>query len=184
MWLVYPSGYLPCYWQLKWGHNCNDCDYCSNHKVGIFKTLCGFGCKTTCGLTRLYTIQSHADHPASQLLSKTMLIQTTSQKEKDSGMQQYNEQPKSIKCGVTWSAISIVCNCYFCLLCPDNDVLQFGKLVSTSNTYEPTDPRKPRKAVTVTTDQPLLWSMGIGKNGEWQRREIFLNGSEKCGIVT
>lgn len=105
-------------------------------------------------------------------------------KKKDSGMQQYNEQPKSIKCGVTWSVISIVCNCYFCLLCPDNDILQFGKLVSTSNTYEPTDPGKPRKAVTVTTDQPLLWSMGIGKNGEWQRREIFLNGSEKCGIVT
>lgn len=48
----------------------------------------------------------------------------------------------------------------------NNDVLQFGKLVSTSNTYEPTDPGKPRKAVTVTTDQPLLWSMGIGKNGE------------------
>ncbi|XP_029955459.1 thiamine pyrophosphokinase 1 isoform X1 [Salarias fasciatus] len=45
----------------------------------------------------------------------------------------------------------------------DNQVLQFGRLVSTSNTYEPTAPGKPRKPVTVTTDQPLLWSMGILK---------------------
>ncbi|KAM9331801.1 thiamine pyrophosphokinase 1 isoform 1-T1 [Pholidichthys leucotaenia] len=44
-----------------------------------------------------------------------------------------------------------------------NQMLQFGKLVSTSNTYEPTEPGNPRKAVTVTTDQPLLWSMGIQK---------------------
>uniref|UniRef100_A0A3B3XM79 Thiamin pyrophosphokinase thiamin-binding domain-containing protein n=1 Tax=Poecilia mexicana TaxID=48701 RepID=A0A3B3XM79_9TELE len=43
----------------------------------------------------------------------------------------------------------------------DNQVLQFGTLVSTSNTYEPTAPGSPRKPVTVTTDQPLLWSMGI-----------------------
>ena len=57
-----------------------------------------------------------------------------------------------------------------CLLCPDNHVLQFGKLVSTSNTYEPVAPGKPRKPVTVTTDQPLLWSMGIRKDGEWHRR--------------
>ncbi|XP_074550030.1 thiamine pyrophosphokinase 1 isoform X1 [Halichoeres trimaculatus] len=48
----------------------------------------------------------------------------------------------------------------------DNQVLQFGKLVSTSNTYEPGTPGTPRKPVTVTTDQPLLWSMGISKNGE------------------
>ncbi|XP_026219382.1 thiamin pyrophosphokinase 1 isoform X2 [Anabas testudineus] len=47
----------------------------------------------------------------------------------------------------------------------DNQVLEFGKLVSTSNTYEPVSPGKPRKVVTVTTDQPLLWSMGI-KNEE------------------
>ncbi|XP_029935209.1 thiamine pyrophosphokinase 1 [Myripristis murdjan] len=44
-----------------------------------------------------------------------------------------------------------------------NQVLQFGKLVSTSNTYEPVAPGEPRKPVTVTTDQPLLWSMGICK---------------------
>ncbi|XP_039645976.1 thiamin pyrophosphokinase 1 isoform X1 [Perca fluviatilis] len=48
----------------------------------------------------------------------------------------------------------------------NNHVLQFGKLVSTSNTYEPVAPGKPRKPVTVTTDQPLLWSMGIRKDGE------------------
>ncbi|XP_003967945.1 thiamine pyrophosphokinase 1 [Takifugu rubripes] len=43
----------------------------------------------------------------------------------------------------------------------DNQVLQFGKLVSTSNTYEPVAHGNPRKPVMVTTDQPLLWSMGI-----------------------
>uniref|UniRef100_A0A8K9WQL4 Thiamin pyrophosphokinase 1 n=1 Tax=Oncorhynchus mykiss TaxID=8022 RepID=A0A8K9WQL4_ONCMY len=43
----------------------------------------------------------------------------------------------------------------------DNQVLQFGKLVSTSNTYEPVAQGDQRKPVTVTTDQPLLWSMGI-----------------------
>ncbi|CAB1446121.1 unnamed protein product [Pleuronectes platessa] len=48
----------------------------------------------------------------------------------------------------------------------NNQVLQFGKLVSTSNTYEPVPPGNPRKPVTVTTDQPLLWSMGIQTNGE------------------
>ncbi|XP_013863906.1 thiamine pyrophosphokinase 1 isoform X4 [Austrofundulus limnaeus] len=47
-----------------------------------------------------------------------------------------------------------------------NQVLQFGKIVSTSNTYEPVAPGNPRKAVTVSTDQPLLWSMGIRKSGE------------------
>lgn len=46
----------------------------------------------------------------------------------------------------------------------DNQVLQFGKLVSTSNTYEPVSPGTQRKPVTITTDQPLLWSMGICKN--------------------
>ncbi|XP_077411191.1 thiamine pyrophosphokinase 1 isoform X3 [Vanacampus margaritifer] len=45
----------------------------------------------------------------------------------------------------------------------NNQVLQFGKLVSTSNTYESVSPGQPRKCVTVTTDQPLLWSMGILK---------------------
>ncbi|XP_047423875.1 thiamin pyrophosphokinase 1 [Mugil cephalus] len=48
----------------------------------------------------------------------------------------------------------------------NNQDLQFGVLVSTSNTYEPTETGSPRKAVTVTTDKPLLWSMGIHKNGE------------------
>ncbi|XP_029979715.1 thiamine pyrophosphokinase 1 isoform X2 [Sphaeramia orbicularis] len=48
----------------------------------------------------------------------------------------------------------------------NNQVLQFGKLVSTSNTFEPVAPGDPRKPVTVTTDQPLLWSMGIRKNGD------------------
>nr|CBN81857.1 Thiamin pyrophosphokinase 1 [Dicentrarchus labrax] len=48
----------------------------------------------------------------------------------------------------------------------NNQVLQFGKLVSTSNTYEPVAPGNPRKSVTVTTDQPLLWSMGIRKDGK------------------
>ncbi|KAK5877434.1 hypothetical protein CesoFtcFv8_024937 [Champsocephalus esox] len=48
----------------------------------------------------------------------------------------------------------------------NDQVLQFGKLVSTSNTYEPVAPGDPRKPVTVTTDQPLLWSMGICKEEE------------------
>lgn len=48
----------------------------------------------------------------------------------------------------------------------DNQVLQFGTLVSTSNTYEPVAPGNPRKPVTVATDQPLLWSMGIQGDGE------------------
>ncbi|XP_031692211.1 thiamin pyrophosphokinase 1-like [Oncorhynchus kisutch] len=43
----------------------------------------------------------------------------------------------------------------------DNQVLQFGRLVSTSNTYEPVSQGNQRKPVTVTTDQPLLWCMGI-----------------------
>lgn len=47
----------------------------------------------------------------------------------------------------------------------DDQVLQFGKLVSTSNTYQPVAPGDARKPVTVTTDQPLLWSMGIAKDG-------------------
>ncbi|XP_077480141.1 thiamine pyrophosphokinase 1 isoform X2 [Stigmatopora argus] len=41
----------------------------------------------------------------------------------------------------------------------NNQVLQFGKLVSTSNTYESVSPGQPRKCVTISTDQPLLWSM-------------------------
>ncbi|XP_066577982.1 thiamine pyrophosphokinase 1 isoform X3 [Amia ocellicauda] len=45
----------------------------------------------------------------------------------------------------------------------NNQLLQFGKLVSTSNTYESHDPQEGRKLVTVRTDQPLLWSMGIRK---------------------
>ncbi|XP_057680882.1 thiamin pyrophosphokinase 1 isoform X3 [Corythoichthys intestinalis] len=45
----------------------------------------------------------------------------------------------------------------------NNQFLQFGKLVSTSNTYESVAPGQPRKCVTVSTDQPLLWSMGILK---------------------
>ncbi|XP_041670520.1 thiamin pyrophosphokinase 1 [Cheilinus undulatus] len=48
----------------------------------------------------------------------------------------------------------------------NNQVLQFGILISTSNTYEPVEPGNPRKPVTVTTDQPLLWSMGIHGDGE------------------
>ncbi len=49
----------------------------------------------------------------------------------------------------------------FCPLFIDNQVLAFGQLVSTSNTYEDHDPKEGRKPVTVTTDKPLLWSMGI-----------------------
>lgn len=48
----------------------------------------------------------------------------------------------------------------------NDQILQFGKLVSTSNTYEPVAAGNPRKLVTVTTDQPLLWSMGIGQDRE------------------
>ncbi len=49
----------------------------------------------------------------------------------------------------------------FCPLFIENQVLAFGQLVSTSNTYEDHDPKEGRKPVTVTTDKPLLWSMGI-----------------------
>ncbi|KAF6722874.1 thiamine pyrophosphokinase 1 [Oryzias melastigma] len=47
----------------------------------------------------------------------------------------------------------------------NDQILKFGSLVSTSNSFELTDPGKPRKPVTVTTDQPLLWTMGILKSG-------------------
>uniref|UniRef100_A0A3B3QS95 Thiamine pyrophosphokinase n=1 Tax=Paramormyrops kingsleyae TaxID=1676925 RepID=A0A3B3QS95_9TELE len=43
----------------------------------------------------------------------------------------------------------------------DGQVLQFGKLVSTSNTYEAHDAEEDRKPVLVQSDRPLLWSMGI-----------------------
>ncbi|TSK98387.1 thiamine pyrophosphokinase 1 [Bagarius yarrelli] len=42
----------------------------------------------------------------------------------------------------------------------DNQVLEFGKLVSTSNTYEKLEGKK-RKPVTISTDRPLLWTMGV-----------------------
>uniref|UniRef100_A0A3P9MKU4 Thiamin pyrophosphokinase 1 n=1 Tax=Oryzias latipes TaxID=8090 RepID=A0A3P9MKU4_ORYLA len=48
----------------------------------------------------------------------------------------------------------------------NNQILKFGTLVSTSNSFEPTAPGKRRNLVTVTTDQPLLWTMAIQKNGE------------------
>ncbi|XP_046870465.1 thiamin pyrophosphokinase 1 [Hypomesus transpacificus] len=48
----------------------------------------------------------------------------------------------------------------------EDQVLQFGILVSTSNTYEPVAPGDARKPVTVTTDRPLLWSMGIRQDSD------------------
>lgn len=77
-----------------------------------------------------------------------------------------------VKLIIKWNPENVFFECTFPFLshCPDNQVLRFGKLVSTSNTYEPVAPGHLRKPVTVTTDQPLLWSMGIHKEGEWQRR--------------
>lgn len=77
-----------------------------------------------------------------------------------------------VKLIIKWNPENVFFECTFSFLshCPDNQVLRFGKLVSTSNTYEPVAPGHLRKPVTVTTDQPLLWSMGIHKEGEWQRR--------------
>ncbi|XP_064202192.1 thiamin pyrophosphokinase 1 [Anguilla rostrata] len=43
----------------------------------------------------------------------------------------------------------------------EKQLLQFGTLVSTSNAYEEHDPAEGRRPVTVWTDQPLVWSMGI-----------------------
>ncbi|XP_062841313.1 thiamin pyrophosphokinase 1 [Trichomycterus rosablanca] len=43
----------------------------------------------------------------------------------------------------------------------DNQVLEFGRLVSTSNTYEQHGAGGGRKPVTIGTDKPLLWTMGI-----------------------
>ncbi|XP_076868899.1 thiamine pyrophosphokinase 1 [Brachyhypopomus gauderio] len=43
----------------------------------------------------------------------------------------------------------------------DNSTLEFGKLVSTSNTYEDQEPGQGRRPVRIHTDRPLLWSMGI-----------------------
>ncbi|XP_067107468.1 thiamin pyrophosphokinase 1 isoform X2 [Osmerus mordax] len=53
----------------------------------------------------------------------------------------------------------------------EDQVLQFGILVSTSNTYEPVAPGDARKPVTVTTDQPLLWSMGIRQDSDAVKSE-------------
>ncbi|RVE58861.1 hypothetical protein OJAV_G00198870 [Oryzias javanicus] len=48
----------------------------------------------------------------------------------------------------------------------NNQILKFGSLVSTSNSFEATPPGNPRKPITVTTDQPLLWTMAVHKSGE------------------
>ncbi|CAL8320691.1 unnamed protein product [Boreogadus saida] len=68
--------------------------------------------------------------------------------------------------GFTIQGDLLVLWCLVLLWRSDDQVLQFGTLVSTSNTYEPVPPGHPRRPVTVTTDQPLLWSMGIGQDRE------------------